>query len=59
VFLHGDLKEEIYIDIPPGYWNTDSTMKVCKLEKALYGLKQSPRAWFGRFSQAMKDYGYT
>jgi Reverse transcriptase (RNA-dependent DNA polymerase) len=25
VFLHGDLKEEIYIDIPSGYWNTDST----------------------------------
>jgi Reverse transcriptase (RNA-dependent DNA polymerase) len=22
-------------------------------------LKQSPRVWFGRFSQAMKDYGYT
>jgi len=24
----------------------------------LYGLKQSPRAWFGRFSLAMKKYGY-
>ncbi|VVA37399.1 PREDICTED: Retrovirus-related Pol poly from transposon, partial [Prunus dulcis] len=26
--------------------------------KSLYGLKQSPRAWFGRFSQAMQKYGY-
>ena len=32
--------------------------KVCKLKKALYGLKQSPRAWFGRFTQAMKLLGY-
>jgi hypothetical protein len=28
------------------------------LQRALYGLKQSPRAWFGRFSLAMKKYGY-
>ncbi len=32
---------------------------MCKLKKALYGLKQSPRAWFERFSQAMKRFGYT
>ena len=31
---------------------------VCRLKKALYGLKQSPRAWFGRFTMAMKKYGY-
>jgi hypothetical protein len=31
---------------------------VCKLQRALYGLKQSPRAWFGRFSVAMRKYGY-
>ncbi len=31
---------------------------MCKLKKALYGLKQSPRAWFGRFTVAMKSWGY-
>jgi Reverse transcriptase (RNA-dependent DNA polymerase) len=31
---------------------------ICKLNKALYGLKQYPRVWFGRFSNAMKKYGY-
>ncbi|CAL9014541.1 unnamed protein product [Prunus brigantina] len=31
---------------------------VCKLRKALYGLKQSPRAWFGRFTMAMKNNGF-
>ncbi|KAL0404228.1 UNVERIFIED_CONTAM: Retrovirus-related Pol polyprotein from transposon RE1 [Sesamum radiatum] len=36
----------------------ESTKKFCKLKKSLYGLKQSPRAWFGRFSMAMKTFGY-
>ena len=57
-FLHGDLKEEVYMDIPPGYTTSSSTKVVCKLQRALYGLKQSPRAWFGRFSLAMKKYGF-
>ena len=57
-FLHGDLKEEIYMECPPGYEGVGNKGKVCKLQKALYGLKQSPRAWFGRFFQAMKTLGY-
>lgn len=52
-FLHGDLEEEVYMDTPPGY-TASSKEVVCKLQRALYGLKQSPRAWFGRFSLAMK-----
>ncbi|XP_078165548.1 uncharacterized protein LOC144560258 [Carex rostrata] len=58
-FLHGELEEEIYMEIPPGYQTPTDTNKVCRLKKALYGLKQSPRAWFGRFCRAMKGYGYT
>ena len=58
-FLHGDLEEEVYMAIPPGYSHSGSQQLVCKLEKALYGLKQSPRAWFGRFCSAMNKYGYT
>ena len=58
-FFHGDLKEEVYMDIPPGYMTSLKTEVVCKLQKALYGLKQSPRAWFGRFSLAMRKYGFT
>jgi Reverse transcriptase (RNA-dependent DNA polymerase) len=57
-FLHGELEEEIYMEMPLGYQISNTEGKVCKLRKALYGLKQSPRAWFGRFSQAMKRYGY-
>ena len=31
--------------------------KVCRLQKSLYSLKQSPRAWFGKFSQAVETFG--
>ena len=56
-FLHGNLEEEVYMDIPPGCSTVSKTTTVCRLQKALYGLKQSPRAWFGRFTLAMTKYG--
>jgi Reverse transcriptase (RNA-dependent DNA polymerase) len=59
VFLYGDLEEEIYMDIPPGYTHQKQEKLVCKMERSLYGLKQSPWAWFGRFCKAMKKYNYT
>nr|BAK64102.1 gag-pol polyprotein [Eustoma grandiflorum] len=57
-FLHGTLKEEVFMDPPPGFSKEFLPGQVCKLNRALYGLKQSPRAWFGRFTQAMKKDGY-
>ena len=57
-FLHGELEEEVYMQLPPGYTLTDKPNQVCRLRKTLYGLKQSPRAWFGRFTKAMIDLGY-
>ena len=57
-FLHGELEEEVYMQLPPGYTLTDKPNQVFRLRKALYGLKQSPRAWFGRFTKAMIDLGY-
>ena len=44
--------------IPPGYSGIHNISQVCRLKKAIYGLKQSSRAWFGRFSQAIKKYDY-
>ena len=57
-FLYGDLKEEIYMQMPPGYENEATQGKVCRLKRSIYGLKQSPRAWFGKFSQVLKSLGY-
>ncbi|XP_035838498.1 uncharacterized protein LOC110908724 isoform X1 [Helianthus annuus] len=57
-FLHGDLTEEVYMEAPPGFSGSFKEREVCRLKKSLYGLKQSPRAWFGKFTLAMKEYGY-
>ena len=58
-FLHGDLEEEVYMDIPLGCEKRGQKNKVCRLKKSLNGLKQSPRAWFGRFTKSMLDRGYS
>src|SRR5436190_4783393 len=44
-FLHGDLKELIYMELPEGYRKADI---VCKLNNCLYRLKQSPREWYAK-----------
>lgn len=41
------------MELPPSFDDKFGPKKVCKLRKALYGLKQSPRAWFGRFIEAL------
>ena len=42
---------------PPGFVAQGEIGKVCRLGKSLYGLKQSPCAWFGKFSQAVEEFG--
>ncbi|GKE41014.1 retrovirus-related pol polyprotein from transposon TNT 1-94 [Tanacetum coccineum] len=45
-FLHGSLKEDVYVCQPEGFIDADLPSHVYKLKKALYGLKQAPRAWY-------------
>ncbi|GJV45937.1 retrovirus-related pol polyprotein from transposon TNT 1-94 [Tanacetum coccineum] len=49
-FLHGTLKEDVYVCQPKGFIDADHPSHVYKLKKALYGLKQAPRAWYDELS---------
>nr|GEU53234.1 hypothetical protein [Tanacetum cinerariifolium] len=49
-FLHGTLKEYVYVCQPEGFIDADHPSHVYKLKKALYGLKQVQRAWYDELS---------
>ena len=47
-FLHGELKEEVYVQQPIGFMKLGEEEKVYRLRKALYELKQALRAWYNK-----------
>jgi hypothetical protein len=55
VFLNGPIKEEVYVEQPPSFEDSEYTNHVYKLSKALYGLKQAPRSWY----ECLKDFFIT
>lgn len=69
-FLHGDLLEDVYTKMPPGYnhlecritptstYHSGKTSLVCKLKKSIYGLKQSPRNWFSKLTSTLLQHDF-
>lgn len=55
-YLNGDLKETVYMKIPPGV--AAEPNEVCLLRKSLYGLKQSARMWNRKLDETLRQMGF-
>jgi hypothetical protein len=58
-FLNGSTKEEVYVEQPPGFEDSEYPNHVYKLSKMLYGLKQAPRAWYECLKVFLITNGFT
>jgi hypothetical protein len=58
-FLSGELKEEVFVQQPPGFVVAGKEHQVLCLCKALYGLRQAPRAWNIRLDESLTTLGFT
>ncbi|XP_075077025.1 uncharacterized protein LOC142163786 [Nicotiana tabacum] len=57
-FLQGDLTEEVFMCIPPGFVGCNNRSLVCKLNKSLYGLKQASRQWNIKLTTSLLASGF-
>lgn len=57
-FLHGELKEDIFMELPEGLKKEENQDVVCKLNKSLYGLKQAPRCWSEKSREFLKQFDF-
>eukprot|EP00253_Pinus_taeda_P012525 PITA_12525 len=57
-FLNGDLKEDVYMFQPEGFFVKGKEQKVYKLMNYFYGLKQAPRAWYEKLTEHLLKLNY-
>jgi len=58
-YLHGTLKEEVYMEQPSGYLAPGKEHWVWRLKKGLYGLVQAGRTWNDKLNAHMNSVGYS
>ena len=58
MFLHNNLKEEVYMQQLEGFVKKGKENLVCRLKKRLYGLKQDPRLWYQKCDSLITNHGY-
>ena len=56
-FLNSYIEEKIFIEQPNGFESEDS-LKVCKINRSIYGLKQASRSWNHRFDEVICSYSF-
>ncbi|KAL6323210.1 hypothetical protein AAG906_029217 [Vitis piasezkii] len=57
-FLHGELSEEVYMDLPPRCMVSKSNVEGVQIKEVIVWVEAIPRAWFGRFTKSMRAFGY-
>ncbi|GIL78814.1 hypothetical protein Vretifemale_8246 [Volvox reticuliferus] len=55
-FLNGELKEEIWMQQPPGYESKDPGA-ACHLLRSIYGLRQASRCWYDKMKVKFAEIG--
>ncbi|TXG71321.1 hypothetical protein EZV62_006256 [Acer yangbiense] len=58
-FLQGTLTDDVFMEQPPGFIDSQQPTHVCKLKKAIYGLRQAPRAWYNELKSHLISVGFT
>ena len=54
-FVNAELKQDVYMRMPPGYRRPG---RILKLQKALYGLRQSPLLWQKELTATLTNLGF-
>ena len=57
-FLNGQLDEEIFMQLPPGFEDTNSSTLVARVSKAIYSLKQAGCTWYTALHNALEGIGF-